>query len=99
MSLQIIDLLSFAHSTTVKYLLTRKQAIQLEWTRPCSATLFKGDHIDRGFYIPRNHKTIFSTCWVRTLRFIEGSWLVEDGYDRWVSGYAAPVSQLGEQLP
>ncbi|KZV39776.1 hypothetical protein F511_26752 [Dorcoceras hygrometricum] len=99
MALQIIELLFTAHSTDVKDLLTQKQAIQLEWTRPCCATLFEGAHIDRGFYIPRNHKTIFLSCWVRNLRFIEGSWLKEDGYDRWVSGCADPVSQLWEQLP
>ncbi|KZV34296.1 splicing factor 3B subunit 1-like [Dorcoceras hygrometricum] len=80
MVLQIIDLLSASHSTSVKNLLTQKQALKLEWTRP-------------------NHKIIFSTCWVRNLRFTEGSWLVEDGYDRWVCGCAAPVSQLWEQLP
>ncbi|KZV14679.1 hypothetical protein F511_40251 [Dorcoceras hygrometricum] len=64
MALQIIDLLSTAHNTAVKELLTQKQAIQLEWTRPCCSTLFEGA-FDRGFYIPRNHKTIFSTCWIR----------------------------------
>ncbi|KZV47124.1 hypothetical protein F511_34468 [Dorcoceras hygrometricum] len=66
--------------------------------RVYKAMLFEGT-FDRGFYIPRNHKTIFSTCWIRNLRFIEGSWLVEAGYDRWVSGCAAHVSQLWEQLP
>ncbi|KZV43943.1 hypothetical protein F511_11917 [Dorcoceras hygrometricum] len=99
MALQIIDLLSAANSTSVKNLLTQKQALKLEWTRPCCAMLFEGDNIDRGFYIPRNHKTIFSTCWVRNVRFIGGTRLVEDGYDRWVCGCAAPVSQLWEQLP
>ncbi|KZV22021.1 hypothetical protein F511_41136 [Dorcoceras hygrometricum] len=81
MALQIIDLLSPAHSTSMKNLLMQKQALKLEWTRPCCATLFEGANFDRGFYIPRKHKTIFSTCWVRNLRFIGGSWLVEDGYD------------------
>ncbi|KZV56783.1 hypothetical protein F511_19442 [Dorcoceras hygrometricum] len=56
MALQIIELLSTAHSTTVQNLLTQKQAIKLEWTRPCCATLFQGANVDRGFYIPRNHK-------------------------------------------
>ncbi|KZV29678.1 kinetochore protein [Dorcoceras hygrometricum] len=68
-----------------------KQAIKLEWTRSCCATLFEGANFYRGFYIPRNHKTIFYTSWVRNFRFIKGYWLVEDGYDRCVSGCAAPV--------
>ncbi|KZV58615.1 hypothetical protein F511_43759 [Dorcoceras hygrometricum] len=98
MALQIIDLLSIAHNTAVKELLTQKQAIQLQCTRPCCSMLFEGV-FDRGFYIPRNHKTIFSTCWIRLLRFIGGSWMVEYGYDRWVYDCETPVSHLWEQLP
>ncbi|KZV29983.1 splicing factor 3B subunit 1-like [Dorcoceras hygrometricum] len=49
MVLHIIDLLSTAYSSSVKNLLTQKQALKLEWTRPCCAMLFEGANIDRGF--------------------------------------------------
>ncbi|KZV21375.1 hypothetical protein F511_22779 [Dorcoceras hygrometricum] len=91
MALQIIDLLSSAHSSSVKNLLTQKQALKLECTRPCCATLFEGANFDRGFYIPRKHKTIFSTCSVRNLRFIEGSW---DTASRGLTTIATPKSQF-----
>ncbi|KZV25406.1 histone-lysine N-methyltransferase ATX3 [Dorcoceras hygrometricum] len=98
MALQIIDLLSDAHSTSVKHLLMQRQAHELQWTRPCCSMLFE-DAFDRGFYIPRNHKIFVSTCWLRLLRRIGDVWVVEDGYDRWVHEDETPISQLLVQLP
>ncbi|KZV58091.1 U-box domain-containing protein 43 [Dorcoceras hygrometricum] len=98
MALQIIDLLSVAHSTAVKHLLMQKQALELQWTRPCCSMLFECT-FDRGFYIPRNHKIIISTCWISLLRRIGDVWVVEDGYDRWVYEDETPVSQPLVQLP
>ncbi|KZV38133.1 hypothetical protein F511_01660 [Dorcoceras hygrometricum] len=60
MALQIIDLLSVAHSTDIKHLLMQKQALELQWTRPCCSMLFEST-FDSGFYIPRNHKIIILT--------------------------------------
>ncbi|KZV49963.1 mucin-2-like [Dorcoceras hygrometricum] len=74
MALQIIDLLSIAHNAAVNELRMQKKAHALQWTRPCCSMLFEGVY-ERGFYIPRNHKTIFSTCWIRLVRFVGGSWL------------------------
>ncbi|KZV52842.1 hypothetical protein F511_37456 [Dorcoceras hygrometricum] len=98
MALQIINLLSIAHNAAVNELRMQKQAHALQWTRPCCSMLFEGVY-DRGFYIPRNHKTIFSTCWIRLVRFVGGSWMVEAGYDRWVYECETPISQLWEKFP
>ncbi|KZV22093.1 hypothetical protein F511_09106 [Dorcoceras hygrometricum] len=98
MALQIIDLLSVAHSTSVKHLLMQRQAHGLQWTNPCFSMLFEGA-LDRGFYIPRYHKIIVLNCWLRLLRRIGDVWVVEDGYDRWVHEDETPVSQLMVQLP
>ncbi|KZV37661.1 hypothetical protein F511_30366 [Dorcoceras hygrometricum] len=98
MELQIIDLLSVAHSTAVKHLLMQKQELELQWTRPCCSMLFEST-FDHGFYIPRNHKIIISTYWIRLLRRIGDVWVVEDGYDRWVHEDETPVSQPSVQLP
>ncbi|KZV57748.1 hypothetical protein F511_27034 [Dorcoceras hygrometricum] len=92
MALEIIDLLSIAHNAAVNKLLMQRKAHVLQWTRPCCSMLFEGVY-DSDFYIPGNHKTIFLTCWIRQLRFVGGSWMVEYGYDRWVyecfPGYSA----------
>ncbi|KZV38651.1 dirigent protein 21-like [Dorcoceras hygrometricum] len=98
MALQIIDLLSIAHYAAVNELLMQRKAHVLQWTRSCCSILFEGVY-DRVFYIPRNHETIVSTCWIRLLRFVGGSWMVESGYDRWVYECETPVSQLWEKLP
>ncbi|KZV51517.1 hypothetical protein F511_36758 [Dorcoceras hygrometricum] len=79
-----LDLLSAAHQEAVRNLLRQMSAHGLKWTRPVSSFLFEEPNLERGFYIPRNHKTIFSTCWLRNLRKIEGSWIVEEGFDRLV---------------
>ncbi|KZV47907.1 hypothetical protein F511_15007 [Dorcoceras hygrometricum] len=42
-----------------------------------------GDNIDCGYFIPRNHRTIFSTCWIRTKMLVDGSWLIVEGVDYW----------------
>ncbi|KZV28047.1 hypothetical protein F511_06916 [Dorcoceras hygrometricum] len=98
MALQIIDLLSIAHNAAVNDLLIQRKAHALQWTRPCCSIFFEGVY-ERGFYIPRNHKIIFSTCWIRLVQFVGGSWLVEAGYDRLVYECETPVSQLWEKLP
>ncbi|KZV30245.1 hypothetical protein F511_38990 [Dorcoceras hygrometricum] len=82
-----LDLLSEAHQQAVRNLLRQMRAHGLKWTRPVSSMLFEEPNLERGFFIPRTHKTIFSTCWIRILRKIEGSWVVEEGYDRLVCQY------------
>ncbi|KZV44395.1 ubiquitin carboxyl-terminal hydrolase 8-like [Dorcoceras hygrometricum] len=89
---QILDLLSGAHQQAVRTLLKQMRTHGLQWTRSYSSMLFEEPNIERGFFIPRSHKTIFSTCWIRNLRKVEGSWLVEDGYDRVV--YIVPIGPV-----
>ncbi|KZV52924.1 hypothetical protein F511_19080 [Dorcoceras hygrometricum] len=93
MALRIIELLSDAHSTSVKHFLMQRQAHGLQCTNPCCSMLSE-DVLYCGFYIPRNHKIFVSTCWLRLLRRIGDVWVVEDGYDRWVYEDKTPVSQL-----
>ncbi|KZV49922.1 hypothetical protein F511_31554 [Dorcoceras hygrometricum] len=72
-----LDLLLEAHQQAVRNLLRKMRAHGLKCTRLVSSMLFEEPNLERDFYIPRNHKTIFSTCWLRNLRKIEGSWVVE----------------------
>ncbi|KZV53608.1 hypothetical protein F511_11999 [Dorcoceras hygrometricum] len=95
---QILDLLSAAHQQAVRNLLIQMRTHELNWTRPYSSMLFEEPNIDRGFFIPRYHKTIFSTCWIRNLWKVEGSWLVEDGFDHVVVGiWITPPDEAAEE--
>ncbi|KZV49277.1 hypothetical protein F511_39509 [Dorcoceras hygrometricum] len=59
------------------------QQHQLEWTRPSSSSLFEGPVIDRGFFIPPNHHSITSKCWIRVKIMVDGSWLILEGVYYW----------------
>ncbi|KZV39147.1 227 kDa spindle- and centromere-associated protein [Dorcoceras hygrometricum] len=59
---------------------------RLEWTRPCSSQLFEGAIVQRGAVISRSHPRIKSTCWIRQLILLNGSWTVLHGSDKWVLG-------------
>ncbi|KZV45579.1 hypothetical protein F511_27189 [Dorcoceras hygrometricum] len=67
-----LDILSAAHQQAVRNLLSQMRAHGLKWTRPVNSMLFEEPNLERGFFIPRTHKTIFSTCWLENLRKIEG---------------------------
>ncbi|KZV19770.1 hypothetical protein F511_06301 [Dorcoceras hygrometricum] len=64
-------------------LLRHMREHQLEWTRPSSSSLFEGPVIDRGFFIPPNHHSITSKCWIRAKIMVDGSWLILEGVDYW----------------
>ncbi|KZV16169.1 hypothetical protein F511_29532 [Dorcoceras hygrometricum] len=81
--LKVLELLTTAHHFSLKFLLRQVKEHKLEWTRPSNSLLFEGDDIDRGYFIPRNHRTIFSTCWIRTKMLVDGSWLIVEGVDYW----------------
>ncbi|KZV50368.1 switch-associated protein 70 [Dorcoceras hygrometricum] len=94
-----LDLISAAHQEAVRNLLRQMSAHGLKWTRPVSSMLFEEPNLERCFYIPRNHKSIFSTCWLRNLRKIEGSWVVEEGFDLLVCKCTKCVSSNWPSLP
>ncbi|KZV33009.1 splicing factor 3B subunit 1-like [Dorcoceras hygrometricum] len=108
--LKVLKLLTAAHHFSLKVLLRQMKKHKLEWTRPSSSYLFEGDHIDRGLFIPRNHKTIFSTCWIRAMIFDGwvdssddfGVWVMADhreGVDYWRPITRPVDSRTWELLP
>ncbi|KZV14736.1 hypothetical protein F511_41196 [Dorcoceras hygrometricum] len=62
--LKVLDLLTVVHHFALKFLLRQIREHKLEWTRPSSSSLCEGGALDRGFFIPSNHRTIFSKCWI-----------------------------------
>ncbi|KZV22100.1 hypothetical protein F511_09113 [Dorcoceras hygrometricum] len=64
-------------------LLRQMREHKLEWARPSRSSLFEGGVIDGGFFIQRNHRNIFSKCWIRVMILVDGSWLIVEGVDYW----------------
>ncbi|KZV36699.1 hypothetical protein F511_06692 [Dorcoceras hygrometricum] len=58
--LNVLELLTATHHFALKVLLRQVQEHKLEWTRPYNSLLFEGTNIVRSYFIPRNHRTIFS---------------------------------------
>ncbi|KZV35285.1 hypothetical protein F511_21301 [Dorcoceras hygrometricum] len=58
--LKVLELLTVAYHFALKVLLRQVQEHKLEWTRPSNSLLFEGNNIVRSYFIPRNHRTIFS---------------------------------------
>ncbi|KZV37071.1 hypothetical protein F511_25639 [Dorcoceras hygrometricum] len=81
--LKVLELFTVAHLFALKVFLRQVKEHKLEWTRPSNSQFFEGYSIDRRLFIPRNHRTIFSTCWIRAKILVDGSWLIVEGVDFW----------------
>ncbi|KZV57160.1 hypothetical protein F511_42235 [Dorcoceras hygrometricum] len=97
--LKVLKLLGAAHLFALKVLLRHMREHQLEWTRPSSSSLFEGPVIDRGFFIPPNHHSITSKCWIRAKIMVDGSWLILEGVDYWRPINTPVNSRRWEALP
>ncbi|KZV40730.1 dystroglycan-like [Dorcoceras hygrometricum] len=56
----------------------------LTWRKPCCSKIFEGSPRDRGAIIARNNTHTPSRCWIRTMLYVNGEWVVEPCTDRWV---------------
>ncbi|KZV25099.1 hypothetical protein F511_03397 [Dorcoceras hygrometricum] len=97
--LKVLKLLGAAHLFALKDLLRYMREHQLEWTQPSSSSLFEGPVIDRGFFIPPNHHSITSKCWIRNKIMVDGSWLILEGIDYWRPINTPVNSRHWEALP
>ncbi|KZV29123.1 hypothetical protein F511_41804 [Dorcoceras hygrometricum] len=77
---QLSDILSVALTTL------KEQAIAhgLTWKSMCCSKVFEGHTRDRGAVIARTNTKTPSTCWIRTMLFVDGFWAVEPCADYWV---------------
>ncbi|KZV58530.1 hypothetical protein F511_19470 [Dorcoceras hygrometricum] len=97
--LKVLKLLGVVHLFALKVLLRHMREHQLEWTRPSSSSLFEGPVIDRGSFIPPNHQSITSKCWIRGKIMVDGSWLILEGVDYWRPINTPVNSRHWEALP
>ncbi|KZV34335.1 delphilin-like [Dorcoceras hygrometricum] len=82
--LKVIELLSDLHLFIFEELAKEARAHGLLWTKTCCSKIFEGSPGDRGAVIARTNTNTRSSCWIRTIIFVEGVWTVEPCADKWV---------------
>ncbi|KZV55685.1 hypothetical protein F511_08319 [Dorcoceras hygrometricum] len=81
---QVIELLSDLYLCLLEELAKEARNHGLTWTKPCCSKIFEGSPRDRGAIIARNNTHTPSRCWIRTMLYVNGEWVVEPCADRWV---------------
>ncbi|KZV19246.1 dystroglycan-like [Dorcoceras hygrometricum] len=82
--IQVIELLSDLHIWFLEELAKEARAHGLIWNKPCCSKIFEGSPRDQGAIIARNNTHTPSRCWIRTMLYVNGEWIVEPCVDRWV---------------
>ncbi|KZV36603.1 hypothetical protein F511_42454 [Dorcoceras hygrometricum] len=82
--LKVIELLSDLHLFILEELAKEARAHGLLWTKTCCSKIFEGSPGDRGAVIARTNTNTRSSCWIRTMIFVDGVWTVEPCADKWV---------------
>ncbi|KZV32720.1 hypothetical protein F511_31775 [Dorcoceras hygrometricum] len=82
--IQVIELLSDLYLCLLEELAKEARAHGLTWRKPCCSKNFEGSPRDRGAIIARNNTHTPSRCWIRTMLYVNGEWVVEPCADRWV---------------
>ncbi|KZV50559.1 Splicing factor 3B subunit [Dorcoceras hygrometricum] len=76
--------LTWAETDSVHIALKRRmKEHKLEWTRPYSSHLLEGTNVQPGVFLPRSNTKFKSTCWIRAMILVDGSWLIVVGVDYW----------------
>ncbi|KZV32594.1 hypothetical protein F511_36119 [Dorcoceras hygrometricum] len=70
----------------------------LKWEQESNSRLFEGDKRDRGAVIARSNTNIKSSCWIRTMTLVNGSWVIQEGGDFW-KPIPRPVASSQWELP
>ncbi|KZV39020.1 receptor like protein 33 [Dorcoceras hygrometricum] len=81
---RVIELLSDLHVSVLEELTKAARAHGIIWKKPCCSTMFEGIPEDRGAVIARTNTITRSSCWIRTMIFVDGVWTVEPCADKWV---------------
>ncbi|KZV17929.1 gibberellin 2-beta-dioxygenase 1 [Dorcoceras hygrometricum] len=94
--IQVIEMLSDLHLWFLEELAKEARAHGLIWKKPCCSKIFEGSPRDRGAIIARNNTLTPSRCWIRTMLYVNGEWIVEPCADRWVK---IPQLVISNEVP
>ncbi|KZV20076.1 zinc finger protein CONSTANS-LIKE 8 [Dorcoceras hygrometricum] len=81
---RVIELLSDLHVSVLEELTKAARAHGITLKKTCSSAMFEGSPGDRGTVIARTNTNTRSSCWIRTMIFVDGVWTVEPCADKWV---------------
>ncbi|KZV15888.1 dystroglycan-like [Dorcoceras hygrometricum] len=81
--LKVIDMLSDLHLFVLEELTKEVRTHGLTWKKTCSQ-IFEGSPRDRGAVISRSNTNTRSSCWIRTMIRVNGTWVIEPCADKWV---------------
>ncbi|KZV27065.1 senescence-associated carboxylesterase 101 [Dorcoceras hygrometricum] len=85
MAAQIIDMLSAAHSKSLKDLQAKQQEHGIEMIQPSSSLFVIDSGAGCGAVLAQFYSMAKSTCWVRPLILVDGFWTPLQGNDYWMS--------------
>ncbi|KZV42685.1 hypothetical protein F511_15892 [Dorcoceras hygrometricum] len=94
--LKILDKLYSFHLFVLEELKTETLAQDLEWKLPCCSIIFEGRNRDRGAIIARSNTNTRSSCWIRTMMRVNGTWVIEPCADQWVK---IPQPIISSEVP
>ncbi|KZV39529.1 hypothetical protein F511_33630 [Dorcoceras hygrometricum] len=94
--LRVIDLLSDIHLFVLEELTKEARAHGLTWKKTCCSKIFEGSPRDRGAVIARSNTNTRSFCWIRTMKKVNGTWVIEPCADQWVT---IPRPILSSEIP
>ncbi|KZV57812.1 bifunctional nuclease 1-like [Dorcoceras hygrometricum] len=77
------DIVIQLHLFLLEELKILMQAHGLTWYRTCCSKILEGRQRDRGAVITRSNPNIHSSCWIRTMILVNGSWVIEPCADYW----------------
>ncbi|KZV26883.1 hypothetical protein F511_22444 [Dorcoceras hygrometricum] len=90
--LEILHRLSDIHSVALTALKEQAIAHGITWKQTCCSEIFEGQPRHRGAVISRSNTNTPSTCWIRTMRFVDGVWAVQPCADHWIIQTSGSVS-------
>ncbi|KZV17910.1 large proline-rich protein bag6-like [Dorcoceras hygrometricum] len=81
--LKIMDWLSDLHLFVLEELKEQSLVHGLRWDKTCCSKIFEGRNCDRGAVIARSNMKTKSSCWIRTMLRVDGTWVIEPWADYW----------------
>ncbi|KZV28098.1 hypothetical protein F511_19515 [Dorcoceras hygrometricum] len=81
--LNILDWLTDLHLFVLEELKDQSLAHGLRWEKTCCSKIFEGRTRDRGAVIARSNTNTKSSCWIRTMLRVDGTWVIEPCADYW----------------
>ncbi|KZV36555.1 hypothetical protein F511_43950 [Dorcoceras hygrometricum] len=81
--LKILDWLFHLHLFVLEELKEQSLVHGLCWDKMCCYKVFEGRNRDHGAVIARSNTNTKSSCWIRTMLRVDGTWVIEPCADYW----------------